>query len=345
MRITAQDGYILGMKNGGAESKSALVLVSGGLDSVLAARLLMKCGIDVLGITFRTPFFGDDKARRSAAHAGIDCREADITDAHLEMLKGPRYGYGRNMNPCIDCHILMVAEAFSRLESWGADFVATGEVLGERPMSQNRAALDLIAKRSGAEGYLIRPLSAKLLEPTVPEQMGWVRRGSLLDLSGRGRRRQMELAAEWGIREYQTPAGGCLLTDQSFSARLRELMEMAPGLGRADLELLKRGRHFRCGLVKIVVGRNSRENECIQRMAKPGDALMWESRQPGPTALLRSYADQINEPALTEAARLVGIYGKSKRPATLDDMNILTLDVEGMCAERPPAVSGVFKAT
>ncbi len=345
LRLCGKGVYIRIMQYGGAESKTALVLVSGGLDSVLAAKLLMHCGINVLGITFHTPFFGGDKARRSAELAGIDCREADITAPHLEMLQAPRYGYGRNMNPCIDCHILMVAEAYARMESWGADFLATGEVLGERPMSQNRAALDLVAKRSGAEGYLLRPLSAKLLEPTIHERMGLVPREALLDISGRGRRRQMELAARWGIHEYQTPAGGCILTDKIFSQRLRDLMEMATSFAEGDIELLKKGRHFKSGAVKIVVGRNSRENECLERLAGPGDTLMWERAHPGPTALLRSYGDHIDEAALAEASRLVGRYGKSKRPAGLAEMNIFRMDEQARRTERPPATSTVFKPT
>ncbi len=309
------------------ESRTALVLVSGGLDSVLAARLLMRMGLAVIGISFRTPFFGGAAARRSAQSAGIDCREVDITESHLSMLRAPRYGYGRNMNPCIDCHILMVAEAFKRMNSWGADFLATGEVLGERPMSQNRLALDLVAKRSGAEGYLLRPLSARLLEPTIPEQMGWIAREGLLDISGRGRRRQMELAGAWGIEEYQTPAGGCLLTDESFSGRLRELLEMTPDPCRDDLELLKKGRHFQLAGVKIVVGRNSRENECLERLARAGDVLVREKERPGPTALLRGYGIAVEEAALVEAARYIGVYGKTKEPAGLDEMMITRVGI------------------
>ncbi len=311
------------MQDGGGQSITALVLISGGLDSVLAAKLLMRSGINVMGITFRTPFFSGDKARRSAENAGIDCREVDITVPHLRMLQAPRYGYGKNMNPCIDCHILMVAEARARMEEWGADFLATGEVLGERPMSQNRSALDLVAKRSGAEGHLLRPLSAKLLEVTVPEQLGWVAREEMLDISGRGRRRQMELATAWGIGEYQTPAGGCLLTDRIFSERLRELIELAPELQSDDIELLKYGRHFLSGGVKVVVGRNHRENEALERLAGPGDVLMWESSQAGPTALLRGFTEEVDEAAKVEAARLLGLYGKSKMPGEPEDMRIV----------------------
>ncbi len=305
-----------------SESKTALVLISGGLDSVLAAKLLMRCGINVMGITFSTPFFSGEKAKRSAERAGIDCRVVDMTVPHLRMLQAPRYGYGKNMNPCIDCHILMVAEARARMEEWGADFLATGEVLGERPMSQNRTSLDLVAKRSGAEGYLLRPLSARLLEVTVPEQLGWVAREDLLDISGRGRRRQMELATAWRIAEYQTPAGGCLLTDKIFSERLRELADMAGELRPADIELLKYGRHFRCAAVKVVIGRNHRENEALEKLASAGDVMMWESAVAGPTALLRAFAGDVSEEARTEAARLLGLYGKSKMPGVLSAMHI-----------------------
>ena len=207
------------------ERRKALVLLSGGLDSVLAVELLRRCGLDVTGITFTTPFFGSAKAEKAADMLGIELLVADITSIHMKILKEPRFGYGRNLNPCIDCHTLMVKVAFEAMPEAGADFVATGEVLGERPKSQNRQALELVARFSGAEDLLLRPLSAKLLPETRPETEGWVERDCLLDLSGRSRKRQMELAEEWGIEEYETPAGGCLLTDAGFSARLHALTQ------------------------------------------------------------------------------------------------------------------------
>jgi tRNA-specific 2-thiouridylase len=298
------------------EKRRALVLLSGGLDSVLAVELLKRCGVEVTGITFTTPFFGSAKAEKAADMLGIELLVADITPLHLKILKEPRFGYGRNLNPCIDCHTLMVKVAFEAMREAGADFVATGEVLGERPKSQNRQALDLVARFSGAEDLLLRPLSAKMLPETRPEVEGWVERDCLLDLSGRSRKRQMELAEEWGIDEYETPAGGCLLTDAGFSARLRELMARVPGFDEADAELVKVGRQTWNGSTLIVLGRRHEENLRLIELALPADLLLKERDNPGPTALLRAYPRGASpgKKDIKEAARLVGRYGKGKKP-------------------------------
>lgn len=306
----------------GVRGWRALALFSGGLDSMLAVELLRRCGVEVKGITFVTPFFGSLAAERAAAAMDLELEVVDITMRHLEILKHPRYGYGKNMNPCIDCHALMVRVALERLEELGADFLATGEVLGERPKSQNRQALDLVARHSGAGDLLLRPLSARLLPETRPEREGWVNRECLLDLSGRSRRRQMELAEEWGIGEYESPAGGCLLTDAGFSARLRELMARVPGFDEADAELLKVGRHRWAGRTLIVLGRRHEENLRLVELALPEDVLLKERDVPGPTALLRAYprGASPNRRELGEAARLLGIYGKKKRPLKESDL-------------------------
>ena len=293
----------------------ALVLFSGGLDSVLAVELLKKCGVKLTGITFTSPFFGSDKAEKAAAMLGIELLVTDITQAHLEVLKEPRYGYGRNLNPCIDCHALMVRTAVEAMRDIEADFVATGEVLGERPKSQNRQALELVARSSGADDLLLRPLSAKLLPETKPEKEGWVERDCLLDLSGRSRKRQMELAEEWGIEEYESPAGGCLLTDAGFSARLRELMARVPDFDGTDAELVKLGRQYWNGSTLIVLGRRHEENLRLMELALPSDLLLKEKDNPGPTALLRAYPRGASpgKKDIKEAARLLGRYGKGKK--------------------------------
>jgi tRNA-uridine 2-sulfurtransferase len=302
--------------------RRALVLLSGGLDSVLAAELLRRCGVDVMGITFVTPFFGSSKAEKASRLLGIEIMVVDITDRHLEILKHPRFGYGKNMNPCIDCHSLMVRVSLEMMGVAGADFVATGEVLGERPKSQNRQALELVAGSSGANDLLLRPLSARLLPETRPEREGWVDRECLLDLRGRSRRRQMELAREWGIDEYETPAGGCLLTDAAFSERLRKLMEKVPDFDGADAELAKIGRWFWNGDILIVLGRRHEENERLNQLALSSDILIRERDRPGPTALLRTYPRGSNpgEGGIEEAARLLGIYGKGKRPLGMESL-------------------------
>ncbi len=316
----------------GGSKRRALVLMSGGLDSVLAAALLRRCGVEVAGITFTTPFFGSARAERAAASLGMELMVVDITDPHLEILKHPRYGYGKNLNPCIDCHALMVREAMERLGDAGADLVATGEVLGERPKSQNRQALELVASASGAGDLLLRPLSAKLLPETRPEREGWVERECLLDLSGRGRRCQMELAAEWGIEEYESPAGGCLLTDAAFSVRLRDLMRRVPGFDGVDAELAKVGRQSWNGSTLIVLGRRHEENLRLLELALPTDLLLRERDVPGPTALLRAYprGASPNRKDLKEAARLLGIYGKGKKPISLREVAEVSRDSDEM---------------
>ena len=250
----------------------ALALLSGGLDSMLAAKLIQEQGIEVVGVAFTSPFFGPDKARRAAEWLGIPLHVVDITEDLIPVLVRPKYGYGRNMNPCIDCHTLMVRKAGELMKELGASFVVTGEVLGERPKSQNAAALRIVARDSGLEGYLLRPLSAKLLPPTVPEEKGWVDRERLLDIQGRSRKPQMALAEKYGLKDYPSPAGGCLLTDPGLSRRLKELLAENQTPEQRDLELLKYGRHFKSPEgTRIVVARQKEENEPLVALARPGD--------------------------------------------------------------------------
>jgi len=251
------------MKTKGAKT-GALFLFSGGLDSILAVKLLQEQGIKVAGLTFVSYFFNSDLAKESAKNLDIKLKIIDFSDEHLDMVKNPQYGYGKAINPCIDCHILMLKKAKEISEKF--DFVATGEVLGERPMSQNKRALELIAEQSGLKDYLLRPLSAQLLEPTVPEKNGLVARNKLLDISGRSRKRQIVLAKKWGIKEYPTPAGGCLLTDFQFGRRLKELFKQWPDCRGDDVRLLKLGRHFWVKDNKIIVGRNQTENKEIKKL-------------------------------------------------------------------------------
>jgi tRNA-specific 2-thiouridylase len=264
----------------------ALGLFSGGLDSMLAAAVLRAQSIDVTLICWVTPFFGAARARESAAHLGLPLREADLTDKFLPLIYDPPHGWGRGHNPCIDCHTLMLREAGALMAPAGFDFLFTGEVLGQRPMSQNRGSLNLIARESGFADLLLRPLSAKSLKATAPEIRGWVDRERLLNLSGRGRKRQMALAQEYGITRYPAPAGGCLLTDPGYAARLKELLRHVREASRPDLELLKYGRHFRLpGGAKAVVGRTERENEAIQALKTPGNFLLQGEQYPGPLVL------------------------------------------------------------
>jgi tRNA-uridine 2-sulfurtransferase len=271
----------------------AIALFSGGLDSILAFKVIEEQGIEVLGITFETPFFSAAKARMTAERIGLPLVVLDITAEHLQMLRAPRYGFGRNMNPCIDCHTLMLRMAGRRMEEEGFDFVFTGEVLGERPMSQGKQSLYVVAKNSGYADRILRPLSARLLPETEPERSGKVDRGRLCDIQGRGRKQQMEMAVHYGITSYPPPAGGCLLTDPIFARRLRDLFNRHPEYRFRDIELLKVGRHFRLTkTTKIVVGRNASDNGTIERLAEASDALIRVEHFPGPIVLVPGGGDE-----------------------------------------------------
>jgi tRNA-uridine 2-sulfurtransferase len=286
----------------------AIALFSGGLDSMLAARVVHNQNIDVLCMTFITPFFDAQKAKSAAKQIKLPLIVEDITDKHLKMLKSPRYGYGKNMNPCIDCHTLMVKMAGKRMEETGADFIITGEVLGQRPMSQNKQSLYIVAKNSGYADYVLRPLSAQLLDPIKAEREGKIDRMRLLSFQGRGRKDQMRLAQDFGIEHYAPPAGGCLLTDPMFSLRLRDLFTHSEDRHIRDLELLKHGRHFRTeDGNKIIVGRNSKDNEALQKLTTDDDLVFNLADFPGPYVLMPYGNDQ----SIQTAAELCVRYGNA----------------------------------
>jgi tRNA U34 2-thiouridine synthase MnmA/TrmU len=265
----------------------AIALFSGGLDSILAAVLVQKQNIDVTGLAFTTPFFGASKARAASDQISLPLIVEDITAEHLQMLKAPRYGYGKNMNPCIDCHTLMLTIAGRKMKETGADFLVTGEVLGQRPMSQTKQSLYVVAKNSGYADYILRPLSARLLDPTMPEREGKIDRTQLMAISGRGRKEQMRLAETFGVTHYPPPAGGCLLTDPIFSRRLRDLMDHQEDRNIRDYELLKYGRHFRYrDTCKIIVGRNHSDNEYLRILAMDDDLVCNMIDYPGPFVLV-----------------------------------------------------------
>lgn len=288
----------------------ALGLMSGGLDSTLAAMALMRQGIEVTGISFVTPFFHAEKARKAAQAVGHPLIVADISQIHLEMLKQPKYGYGRNMNPCIDCHALMFRLAAKTMQEQGFDFLFSGEVLGQRPMSQNANALKAVAKHSGFPDRILRPLSARLLPPTQMEESGLVNRDQLLDIQGRSRKRQQALAREWGLQELPAVAGGCLLTEKGFSNQLRDLLTHDPDAGVAEVELLKVGRQFRLNsTAKLVVGKNREDNQILENFQLKDTLLLRCKGFSGPIALLCGQADQ---QTMERAAAIVASYGKGK---------------------------------
>lgn len=270
----------------------ALGICSGGLDSILSAVILRKQGIDVEWINFETPFFSSEKARRAAQQTKIPLRVKDITDDYLVMLKEPSCGYGKHMNPCMDCHAMMFKIAGTIMKEESFDFLFSGEVLGQRPMSQTKPSLRYVEKTSGFDGYILRPLSAKKLPETIPEKEGLVDRDQLLGFSGRSRKPQIALAKEYGITDYPAPAGGCLLTDKCFSDRLRDLFQHQESFSKNELHLLKHGRHIRLKSgEKLIVGRTKDDNENISRYYNPKkDTMIKLKGSPGPVVLIPNVA-------------------------------------------------------
>ena len=299
----------------------ALGLISGGLDSTLAAMTLMRQGIEVTGISFVTPFFGAGKARIAAEKIGFPLIVSEISDIHLQMVKDPKYGYGRNMNPCIDCHAMMFRLAGEIMEKEGFDFLFSGEVLGQRPMSQNANALRSVANHCDYTDKVLRPLSAKLLPITPMEEAGLVDRDLLLDIQGRSRKPQQALAVKWGYLDYPSSGGGCLLTESGFSDRLRDLFEHDPQASVNDVELLKVGRQFRLSdKCKLVLGRNQGDNDAMSTLIETDQNLLRCANHSGPLGLLCGPADAS---ILAAAAGIVASYGKGKDEAEVDVLSIL----------------------
>ena len=280
-----------------------LSLLSGGLDSQLAVCVLRDAGAEVEGVTFATPFFAPDAARKAAAALGVTLHVIDFTDDELALVQNPPHGFGGAMNPCIDCHATMIRRAGELMARLGYDFVATGEVLNQRPMSQNRQSLGVVEKASGLSGRLMRPLCALLLDPTIPEQEGLIDRAKLLGLSGRRREPQFELAKKYGLVDYPSPAGGCKLTEKGFGRRLKDLM-LHEGLDdRRLVELLNIARRFRLpDGTGVILGRDAAENAALVKARAPTDTLLAPVSVPGPTALVPNVC---TPDGLDQAARLV----------------------------------------
>jgi tRNA-specific 2-thiouridylase len=256
----------------------AIGLLSGGLDSILALHLILEQGLAVEVVHVVLPVHDAGQladVERVTASLGLPLHVVSREEPFFDLLRRPQHGYGSGMNPCLDCRILILQEAGKRMREAGASFVFTGEVVGERPMSQNQQALRLVEQRSGLEGRLLRPLSAQLLPPTIPEQEGLVDRSRLLSIRGRSRKPQLALAQRYGITEFPTPAGGCRLTDAGFARRARDLLAHDPAFSRNDFDLLTVGRQFRISpRVKVVSGRHEAENERILQLAREGDLLL-----------------------------------------------------------------------
>ena len=272
-----------------------LSLMSGGLDSQLAIRVLQRAGAEVEAVCFSTPFFDISAAKKAAEALEVKLHVIDFTDDEVSLIENPAHGFGGAMNPCIDCHALMIKRAGELMTKLGYDFVATGEVQGQRPMSQNRQSLGVVEKCSTMKGRLVRPMSAKLLEPTIPELEGKLDREQLLDISGRGRERQIALAAEFGIVDYPSPAGGCKLTEEGFCRKLKDLMDHEGLRDRTLVDLLAIGRRFRLpGGSSVILGRDRLENERLSTLDTrlPSSVLVKNDSVPGPTALVPELKSQ-----------------------------------------------------
>jgi tRNA U34 2-thiouridine synthase MnmA/TrmU len=305
-----------------------VAMLSGGLDSTLALKLILDQGVDVVGVNFSTGFCLTDhaqqihrsgrdpkKLRNEALRAGgdfaIPVEIIDIADEYLDVVKYPKHGYGKNVNPCIDCRVMMMTRAKRFMEEIGADFVFTGEVLGQRPKSQHRCAMDTIAKESGLEDRLVRPLSAKLLKPTRPEREGILDRERLMDFHGRDRNPQIRLAEQLGVTEWPQPAGGCCyLTDPNYAKVVFDLFahEGRAEVSREDMILCKVGRHFRVNGAKVIVGRFEEENQFLRNFG--GSRARVETLDVvGPLTLIDA---ELNDALVETAARLTARYSDGK---------------------------------
>ncbi|HOX30572.1 MAG TPA: tRNA 4-thiouridine(8) synthase ThiI [Candidatus Paceibacterota bacterium] len=280
-----------------------ILLMSGGLDSILAARILMEQGIKVSPLCFKSYFFCPDAAQKASDYLGLPLRVIDFSDDQLKIVKKPKFGRGAAINPCIDCHLLMLLKAREIMEKEGFDLIATGEVLEERPMSQNKKSLALIEKESGLAGKLLRPLSAKLLPATEAETSGLVNREKLEAISGRSRKRQLELADKLKIKEIPQPSGGCILCEKDYGDKLACALKINPDLDGNDVLALKSGRIFFEKQALVVVARDKAESEILPALAKAGDTVFSPGNFPGPAVLVRNLGKKLSEPDLEAIGR------------------------------------------
>lgn len=309
----------------------AVALLSGGLDSTIAIRLMLDQGIEVSAFNLTTVFCcctpkdsSCSAARAAVSQLGIDLRVENATDEFLRIVEKPKHGHGSGMNPCIDCRIMMFRRAKAYMDEIGASFAITGEVLGQRPMSQRMDAMRLIERESGLQGLIVRPLSAALLEPTIPEKEGWIDRAKLPAIQGRSRKEQISMAAVFGIHDYPCAAGGCLLTDKVFAARIRDLLDHDGRLDPADVALLKVGRHFRVSEgAKAIVGRDELENNQLETFVREGDIVLSTSDLPGALTLLRGSAGRQE---LEIAGGMAARYSKAR---DLEIASVLCVDSSG----------------
>lgn len=310
-----------------AAHPQAVALFSGGLDSILAARLIRDQGLEVLGLHFHSPFFGSpERLSHWETVYDLPLRAVDVGEAFVRLLReGPAHGTGKLLNPCVDCKILMLRHARTIMEELGASFIISGEVLGQRPMSQRRDTLNVIRRDAGVRDILLRPLCAACLDPTQPECAGLVDRSRLLGISGRGRKDQLELATRMGLAEIPTPAGGCRLTEKENARRFWPVLTRLPDPGPEDFRLANTGRQFWAGNRWLIVGRNEDDNRALMRLAAAGDMLLKVVNMPGPLALARGFAD--DSAALRDAAAFMATYApRAVRCGTETEVRLTAAD-------------------
>lgn len=303
-------------------NKKAIALLSGGLDSTLAVKLMLEQGIEIVALNFKSPFCNcDGKDREGCKSHAIKVAEdfeVDIKVVHkgleyLEVVRHPKFGYGSGMNPCVDCRIFSFKMANDLMPTVGASFIVTGEVLGQRPMSQRRDPMFLIEKEVGLEGLIVRPLSAKLLPITAPEKMGIIDREKLLGISGRSRKEQIKVAKEFEIEDYPCSSGGCLLTDENFARRLKDYFNHSEKNVWSEMKLLQIGRHFRVsGGLKVIVGRDEDDNRKIAAFKGEGDTL-FQPDFSGPVALAKG---ELTEEYRDLIGSIILRYGKVRNDET-----------------------------
>ncbi|MHA2182325.1 MAG: hypothetical protein ACXAAH_12980 [Promethearchaeota archaeon] len=294
-----------------------LGLVSGGLDSLTACLLLKQQGIEIVGLNFKSPFCLCDKVLSHSEcglnlfheRLGIKVHSISKGDDYLEIVRNPKYGHGKNLNPCIDCRIYILKKAIEFNKRINADFIFTGEVLNQRPKSQHMKALKIVEKKAGLEKKLLRPLSALQLEPTIYEEQGLIDRAKLFGIRGRSRKIQLDFARKHGLLDQYFACGGCLLTDQNFSNRMRDYLRFNDSPKMEDISFLKEGRHFRFYNTKIIVGRNEVDNNILLRLKKQEDLIMEVEDIPGPITIIQG---EINEDSIKFAASLTLRYSDSK---------------------------------
>ena len=309
-------------------SVRAVILLSGGLDSTLAAKMILDQGIELFALHFTSPFCTcsrqapgaaggapgagcHSQAQIVAGRMGIPIRTVSKGKEYLDLVRHPKHGRGSAMNPCIDCRIFTFRKGKEFMEEIGASFLVTGEVVGQRPMSQRSDALRTIEKQSGCAGLVLRPLSARQLEPTIPERKGWVDREKLLDIIGRSRKEQIRLAEAWNVGDYPCPAGGCLLTDKTFSVKVKDLFDHNPSPDMTDLNLLKVGRHFRMpDGRKVIVGRDERENRKLEALGKGKLRVYVAERFSGPSVGINGTGGE------TPVDLLARIFTRYSKPGT-----------------------------